>query len=80
MLRVKKLQQYALSPAKCDSGYDLFTYEDVSIEPLERVLIGIGIACEFPSNYVARICDRSGVALKKGLHVMAGGFGSTGDN
>ena len=64
-------------PAKCDSGYDLYTYEDVSIAPLERVLIGIGIACEFPKNYVARICDRSGIALKNGLHVMAGVIDST---
>jgi dUTP pyrophosphatase len=74
MLKVKKLDQYAILPVKqLDSaGYDLYSCEKVTIPPQERALAYTGIACEFPSNYVARICDRSGIAIEQGLHVIAG--------
>jgi dUTP pyrophosphatase len=74
MLKIKKLNRYALLPVKKpgDAAYDLYSYETVDIAPGRRELVGTGIACEFPSKYVGRIVDRSGVAVKKGLHVIAG--------
>lgn len=74
MLKVKKLHQFALFPVKKpgDAAYDLYSCEEVTISPGGRCIVPIGLACEFPSNYVGRICDRSGMAANEGLHVMAG--------
>lgn len=83
MLKVKKLNRYSLLPVKKegDAAYDLYSCEDVVIlgnpddlEPgeLPVTVVRTGIACEFPSNYVGRIVDRSGTAVKDGLHVVAG--------
>jgi len=74
MLRIKKLHRYALLPVKKpgDAGYDIYSCEEAIIQPRTRELIRTGIASDFPGNYVARICDRSGMAAKEGLHVMAG--------
>jgi len=79
MLKVKRLHRFALLPARKlgSAGYDLCSCEEVVIPACERVLIPIGFACEFPDNYVARLCDRSGMAAKKGLHVLAGVIDST---
>lgn len=79
MLQVKKLHRFALLPVKNsgDAGYDLYSVEDVVILPYSRRIVNLGIACEFPSNYVGRICDRSGMAAKKGIHVLAGVIDST---
>ena len=74
MLKVKKLGRFALCPVKKpgDAGYDLYSNEDVIIGGGARGVVSTGIACEFPSNYVGRIVDRSGMAVKEGLHVVAG--------
>jgi dUTP pyrophosphatase len=83
MLKVKKLNRFALSPVKeeGDAGYDLYSCEDVvlpgnpdDLEPdeLPITVVRTGIACEFPSTHVGRIVDRSGGAVKEGLHVVAG--------
>jgi dUTP pyrophosphatase len=44
----------------------------MSIKPGHRAIVHTGIACDFPPGYVARICDRSGMAVNEGLHVIAG--------
>lgn len=74
MLRVKKLNRFALLPVKQhrSAGYDLYSCQDTLVPAGKRCMIGTGIAVEFPENYVGRICDRSGMAVKKGLHVLAG--------
>jgi len=74
MFRIKKLNRYTIPPVKKpgDAGYDIYSCKEAIIMPGERLLIGAGFAAEFPSNYVGRICDRSGIAARLGLHVMAG--------
>jgi dUTP pyrophosphatase len=83
MLKVKLLNQFALLPVKKpgDAAYDLYSCEEMIIPGNQRALepdealvsvVRTGIACEFPDNYVGRIVDRSGVAVKDGLHVVAG--------
>ena len=74
MLRVKKLDPRAKLPVKKDgdAAYDLYSLDEVKIYPGARKLVHTGIACDFPPSYVARLCDRSGVALNIGLHVVAG--------
>lgn len=76
----KKLSKDAKIPTKVnkgDAGYDLYSTEDVFITPLERKLFKTNIAMAIPDGYYGRIADRSGLALKSGLHVLAGVIDST---
>ena len=54
------------------AGFDLFSVEDVTIEPGCRAIIPLGISSEIPHGFYGRIADRSGLAAKKGLTVLAG--------
>lgn len=74
MLRVKKLDPRAKLPVKKagDAAYDLYSLDEVWIYPGRRELVHTGIACDFPAGYVARLCDRSGMAVNAGLHIIAG--------
>lgn len=74
MLKVKKLSRFALLPTRepGSAGYDLYSDTPTVVPAKRRALVSIGISCEFPSKYVGRICDRSGIAWKSGLHVIAG--------
>jgi dUTP pyrophosphatase len=68
----KKLSEKAKCPTKEDgnAGYDLFAAETVEIPPLERRLVKTDIGLEIPPGYYGHISDRSGVALKGGLHCL----------
>lgn len=74
-LFVKKLNGEALLPTrnnKGDAGYDLYSVEDGMLKPGQRRLFKTGISLRFPSKLVFLIKDRSGLAYKKGLTVLAG--------
>lgn len=51
------------------SGMDLCanTEEEITLEPLERILIPTGLSIELPVGYEAQIRPRSGLAIKQGL-------------
>ena len=75
VLRVKKLNPDAVLPVrkrKGDAGLDLYAVEDVVLKPGEWKAVSTGIAVEIPEGYFGLIKDRSGLALKHGLHVLAG--------
>ena len=55
-----------------DAGLDLYSREEVVLKPGERHLFKLGFAIEIPSDMVALIWDRSGMATKFGIHSMAG--------
>jgi dUTP pyrophosphatase len=44
--------------------------KSVSLDPLERKLIGTGLFIELPAGYEAQIRPRSGLAFKYGLSVL----------
>jgi dUTP pyrophosphatase len=44
--------------------------EPVSLDPLERKLIGTGLFLELPAGFEAQIRPRSGLAFKYGLSVL----------
>ena len=54
------------------AGMDLRAHlnEPVTLSPLERKLIPIGLFIELPVGYEAQIRPRSGLALKKGLTIL----------
>lgn len=51
-----------------DVGYDVFAIEDVTIYPNEVASLPLGLAIEFPDNFVCYVMDKSGIFKKTGLH------------
>tara|TARA_R100000808_G_C2150183_1_gene158834 strand:+ start:3498 stop:4016 length:519 start_codon:yes stop_codon:yes gene_type:complete len=74
-ISVKQLHPNSRIPTRqkaWDAGYDLYACEPISISPMERKIIPIGIAIEIPTGYYGRIAPRSGLAVKKGIDVLGG--------
>lgn len=72
---VKKLDVDAHIPTKAhkdDAGWDLYANENAVIYPDDTMLIKTGIALAIPRGYYGRIAPRSGLAVKKGIDVLAG--------
>ncbi len=55
-----------------DAAFDLHSIEDVLIKVNEKKLVKTGIKMAIPENHVGLIWDRSGLAAKNGIHVLAG--------
>lgn len=72
-LNYTKKHENAVAPAYAtegDAGLDLCAVEADVIPAGSRKLIQTGIAIELPSNTVAYVCSRSGLAIKKGVFVL----------
>lgn len=75
IIPISNINPEAILPQRAhhsDAGHDLFSLDDCSLEPLERRLVKTGIKMAIPEGYYGRIAPRSGLALKKGIDVMAG--------
>ena len=76
MIKVMRINENAKIPTRAylnDAGGDLYSIENITIPPLSRVVVGTGIIIELPAtNTYARICPRSGLAVKNGIDVLAG--------
>lgn len=75
MIKLNKIDPKAKTPYRAnpsDAGADLFSVEDVMIQPLERKMISTGIRMKIPDGYYGRIAPRSGLAVKNGIDVLAG--------
>jgi dUTP pyrophosphatase len=83
----KRLHPTAKAPTRAhntDAGFDLYALQSdqyspekqfavhPALRPGERRLFKTGIALAIPAGYYGHICDRSGNALKRGLHVLGG--------
>jgi dUTP pyrophosphatase len=74
-LGVVRLDTNAKLPTKAhygDLGYDLYALEDITLAPGKVTIVRTGIACNFPSGVGALLRDRSSVATKKEVFVVAG--------
>jgi len=74
-LCVQKLSEDAVIPTRSnytDAGYDLYVPHDFLIMPHTRALVPTHISMAIPLGYAGLIWDRSGLAVKKGLHRAAG--------
>lgn len=74
-LSFKRLDPRAVLPARGSSmsaGLDIYSIEDLTIQPRERSLARTGLAVAIPEGYYGRIAPRSGLAAKQGLDVLAG--------
>lgn len=50
-----------------DAGLDLRITQTVTLEPMQRVIVGCGLAVEIPTGCVGLLCPRSGLASKQGI-------------
>jgi dUTP pyrophosphatase len=74
-IKIKKLHPDAIIPNYAhpgDVGMDLYSVEDVAIAPGKRATISTGIAMEYPPGYCTLFWDKSGLASKNGITVLAG--------
>lgn len=74
-IRVKKLHPDAIVPAFAhpgDAGMDLYSVEDMVIQPGERRSVPTGIAIALPDGYVSLVWDKSGVSHKFGMKTLGG--------
>jgi len=74
-LSFKRLDPGATLPTRGSSqaaGLDIFSIEEVVLEPRQRSLVRTGLAVAIPEGYYGRIAPRSGLATQRGLDVLAG--------
>jgi dUTP pyrophosphatase len=53
-----------------DAGADLTIAEDVELAPLQRALVGTGVAVAIPEGYAGFVHPRSGLAHRLGLSLV----------
>lgn len=73
-IKVFKLNDTAKLPTKADGDmcYDIYADEDKHVQMGEIAVIKTGIKMSPPESYHYSVRDRSGMAAKSGLHVVAG--------
>src|SRR5687768_719179 len=75
VLEFKRVDERATLPSRgseLSAGLDLYSIEEIRIEPKQRTLAKTGLAVAIPSGYYGRIAPRSGLAMKLGLDVLSG--------
>jgi dUTP pyrophosphatase len=53
-----------------DSGFDLYSTENVIIEPLGRALIPTGLSFDIKDGFEIQVRSKSGLAINEGLFVL----------
>jgi dUTP pyrophosphatase len=72
-IKYSKSNSDAISPEyvyPTDSGFDLYSTEELYIEPFDRILVPTGLHIDIPENYEIQVRSKSGLALKQGLMVL----------
>ena len=75
VLEFKRIDERATLPTRgseFSAGLDLYSIEDITIEPKQRTLAKTGLALAIPPGHYGRIAPRSGLAMKHGLDVLSG--------
>jgi len=53
-----------------DSGMDLFSVEEMALQPGERKLVRTGIKISLPKGFEAQVRPKSGIAINNGVTVL----------
>lgn len=67
IMNVKKTNEDAVIPVfahKTDSGFDLFTCEDLTIEGRKKAIAKTGLIFEIPNGWGIQIKNKSGITMK----------------
>ena len=70
---VKLLSPFARMPERAyehDAAFDLYAAEDAEIAPLQRAVVGTGVALGLPPGLAALTLPRSGLAARHGLSIV----------
>ena len=73
VVKIKKLHPEAIVPQYAhegDSGADLFSTIDYTLQPMERKAIPTGLSAEIPKGFELQVRPKSGLALKNGITVL----------
>ncbi|MFH1508787.1 MAG: dUTP diphosphatase [bacterium] len=74
-LKFKKLKDDVKLPSYAnpgDAGMDIYSLEDKVLKPGERYAFQVGFTTEFSDDFVVLIKDKSGLAAKSGITILAG--------
>ena len=74
-LLIEKMDKDAVVPTKGTAGaagYDLYSFEQATIDPWSSYLFKLKIKIAIPPNMYGRIASRSGLASKHNIEVGAG--------
>ena len=66
-IKVKKLHNDAIIPKfeyETDTGFSLYTCEDVTIKANKMCAVPTGLAFEFPPGFAFQVKNRSGITMK----------------
>ncbi len=72
-LPFKKLHNDTLNPKYNyggDSGFDLYSTEDILLGPFGRALVPTGLSFDIKDGYEIQVRSKSGLAIKEGLMVL----------
>lgn len=53
-----------------DSGFDLYSSEEITLAPLGRALVPTGIRFDIPEDFEIQVRSKSGLAINQGLMVL----------
>lgn len=68
-----KLNSDAIDPKynyESDSGFDLYSTEEITIPPLGRALIPTGLSFDIKDGHEIQVRSKSGLAINQGLFVL----------
>lgn len=71
-VKFKKFHPEAKTPTRGSdgaAGYDIYSLEEVTLQPGETVLCKTGIGIELPKGHFLMLAPRGSLALKKHLHM-----------
>lgn len=74
-IKVKKLVSDAKIPKfslEGDAAMELYSIEDVTIEPGDKISCRTGVAIKIPQGYAGLIWDKSGISHKAGIKTLGG--------
>jgi len=72
-LGYRKLNENAVDPFynyESDSGFDLFSTEEVVLPPFGRALVPTGLSFDIKDGYEIQVRTKSGLAINQGLMVL----------
>jgi deoxyuridine 5'-triphosphate nucleotidohydrolase len=73
-LKAKKIYADSILPTKShssDAGFDVYSHDDIVIQPGESAVIDLGVAIDIPRGYFSLMHPRSGLSIKKSTIVLA---------
>lgn len=74
-MKIKRVDPRAKTPEYAhlgDAGLDLRILDDVRLDPMQRIIVGCGLAVSIPRGHVGLLFSRSGLSSKQGVAVANG--------